>query len=164
MTYSTAAATRPATTCTTTYGSTSRAGMRRAAHNPTVTAGLKCPPEIDPNAYAPVSTVSPNASATPAKPIPSFGYPAARTALPHPPSTSQNVPKTRRRDGVRARARSYRHSSTWRDRCRGSAAASKPPPVWIEHKVVEQALHFGGARYLVAVTIATRLAFDALSM
>src|SRR5688572_11666140 len=49
-----------------------------------------------PSAYAPVRTVSPKASDTPTRPIPS-GLPsppkfAARTALPQPPSTSQNVP------------------------------------------------------------------------
>src|SRR4051794_19630183 len=43
-------------------------------------------------ANAIVSTVNPNARATPAKPIPRFGNAAARTALPHPPKTSQNVP------------------------------------------------------------------------
>src|SRR4051812_32105761 len=69
------------------------AGKRPPAHSPTVTAGLKCPPEIGPSAYAPVSTVNPNASDTPANPIPSCGNAAARTALPHPPSTSQNVPR-----------------------------------------------------------------------
>jgi hypothetical protein len=44
-----------------------------------------------------VRTVRPNASATPTNPIPrfpipAFGNAAARTALPHPPNTSQNVP------------------------------------------------------------------------
>jgi hypothetical protein len=39
------------------------------------------------------NTVSPKARATPAKAIPSFGKPAASTALPHPPKTSQKVPK-----------------------------------------------------------------------
>src|SRR5262245_36981451 len=43
-------------------------------------------------AYAMVSTVSPNANATPRNPIPRVGNPAASTALPHPPSTSHNVP------------------------------------------------------------------------
>src|SRR6185369_13587840 len=43
-------------------------------------------------ARAMVSTVSPNASDTPSKPIPTFGNAAANTALPHPPRTSQNVP------------------------------------------------------------------------
>ena len=37
-------------------------------------------------------SVRPKASATPAKPMPSSGKPAARTALPQPPKTSQNVP------------------------------------------------------------------------
>jgi hypothetical protein len=40
-----------------------------------------------------VSKVSPNAKATPANPIPRFGNAAAKTALPQPPNTSQNVPK-----------------------------------------------------------------------
>src|SRR5258705_11014658 len=49
-----------------------------------------------PNAYTPVSTVRPNASATPRKPIPSdvpsdMNF-AANTALPQPPNTNQNVP------------------------------------------------------------------------
>ena len=43
-------------------------------------------------AKAIVSTVKPNARDTPSKPIPTFGNAAARTALPHPPNTSQNVP------------------------------------------------------------------------
>src|SRR5215471_1787834 len=40
-----------------------------------------------------VRTVSPNARATPSNPIPTCGKAAARTALPHPPNTSQNVPR-----------------------------------------------------------------------
>ncbi|MNG15976.1 hypothetical protein D3C84_998460 [compost metagenome] len=44
-----------------------------------------------PMAKAMVSTVRPNAMATPSTPIPS-GEDAARTALPQPPNTSQNVP------------------------------------------------------------------------
>src|SRR5580765_4754876 len=72
---------------------TSRPGNRPPAHRPSVTAGLKWPPEIGPNAYAPVTTVRPKASETPRKPIPSPGKAAASTALPHPPRTSQNVPR-----------------------------------------------------------------------
>src|SRR6185503_16118301 len=53
----------------------------------------KCPPDIGPNAYAPVSTVRPNASDTPARPMPTLGNVAARMALPHPPNTSQKVPR-----------------------------------------------------------------------
>ena len=44
-------------------------------------------------AKAMVRTVSPKARETPTKPIPSEGKAAARTALPHPPKTSQKVPK-----------------------------------------------------------------------
>ena len=44
-------------------------------------------------AYAMVSTVRPKASDTPSRPIPTLGNAAARTALPQPPKTSQNVPK-----------------------------------------------------------------------
>ena len=44
-------------------------------------------------AKAIVNTVNPKASATPAKPMPSPGNAAARTALPQPPKTSQKVPK-----------------------------------------------------------------------
>src|SRR5215472_3304824 len=40
-----------------------------------------------------VSNVRPKASATPAKPMPKLGKAPAKTALPHPPNTSQNVPK-----------------------------------------------------------------------
>ena len=40
-----------------------------------------------------VSTVSPKASATPAKPMPSCGNAAASTALPQPPKVSQKVPR-----------------------------------------------------------------------
>src|SRR5690606_15902337 len=39
-----------------------------------------------------VTTVRPKASATPSSPIPTSGKAAARTALPQPPKTSQNVP------------------------------------------------------------------------
>src|SRR5581483_7247155 len=39
-----------------------------------------------------VRTVNPKAKATPNSPMPTFGNAAARTALPHPPKTSQNVP------------------------------------------------------------------------
>src|ERR1039457_5568966 len=45
-----------------------------------------------PMANAIVRTVKPNARATPRYPIPTFGMPAARTALPQPPKTSQKVP------------------------------------------------------------------------
>src|SRR5271168_129618 len=40
-----------------------------------------------------VRTVRPKARATPRKPMPRAGNAAARTAAPHPPKTSQNVPK-----------------------------------------------------------------------
>src|SRR5580692_7997922 len=46
-----------------------------------------------PMAKAMVRTVSPKANATPAKPMLTAGNPAASTAAPHPPKTSQNVPK-----------------------------------------------------------------------
>src|SRR5580700_8596989 len=39
-----------------------------------------------------VKTVSPKAHATPKKPMPVLGKPAASTAAPQPPKTSQNVP------------------------------------------------------------------------
>jgi hypothetical protein len=44
-------------------------------------------------AYAIVTTVNPKANATPSRPIPTLGNAAARTALPQPPRTNQNVPK-----------------------------------------------------------------------
>src|SRR5262245_36652986 len=49
-------------------------------------------PEMCPIANAIVSNVRPKASATPSQPMPTLGYPVASTALPQPPSTSQNVP------------------------------------------------------------------------
>src|SRR3954466_1441780 len=88
----TAAAIAPAT-CATTYAGIARAGNRPPAQSPTVTAGLKCPPEIGPSAYAAVSTDRPNASETPTKPMPKAGKAPATTALPQPASTSQNVPR-----------------------------------------------------------------------
>ncbi len=62
------------------------------AHNPIETAGLKCPPEMCPKAYAPVNTVRPKAKETPTSPIPTPGTPAAKTAAPQPPRTSHAVP------------------------------------------------------------------------
>jgi hypothetical protein len=44
-------------------------------------------------AYAIVSTVRPNAAATPNNPIPTAGNDAASMALPQPPRTNQNVAK-----------------------------------------------------------------------
>src|SRR6478735_3821005 len=46
-----------------------------------------------PMAKAMVSTVRPNASDTPRRPIPTSGNAAASTALPQPPRTSQKVPR-----------------------------------------------------------------------
>ena len=57
------------------YGRNSLAGNRFPAHRPNDTAGLRWPPEICPMAYAIVRTVNPNASETPAKPIPRAGKP-----------------------------------------------------------------------------------------
>src|SRR5580692_1040525 len=61
--------------------------------NPRVTAGFRWQPETWPMAKAMVRTVRPKARATPANPMPKEGKPAASTAAPHPPKTSQNVPK-----------------------------------------------------------------------
>src|SRR6478672_7865566 len=41
-----------------------------------------------------VRTVRPKASDTPSRPMPTSGKAAASTALPQPPSTSQNVPSS----------------------------------------------------------------------
>src|SRR5688572_27677651 len=92
MRYSTPAPTIPPTTCAAMYGTSRVVGKRPPVHKPNDTAGLKCPPEIGPSAYAPVTTVSPKASDTPSNPMPTSGNAAASTALPHPPRTSQNVP------------------------------------------------------------------------
>jgi hypothetical protein len=43
-------------------------------------------------AKAIVNTVRPKAKETPSNPMPTSGKAAARTALPHPPRTNQNVP------------------------------------------------------------------------
>src|SRR5215831_12708629 len=69
------------------------AGMRPAAKQPKVTAGLKCPPETCPTAKAIVRTERPKANETPRRPIPTWGKAAASTALPHPPKTSHSVPR-----------------------------------------------------------------------
>src|SRR5208282_553391 len=60
---------------------------------PKLIAGFKWQPEMCPMANAMVSTVKPKARATPTNPMPSVGKPAASTAAPHPPKTSQKVPK-----------------------------------------------------------------------
>ena len=78
------------------YGPVSRHASRPAAAAPSVTAGLKCPPEIGPKAYTPTSTASPTASAT-ARYTPdcapgSVKVLEANTAVPMAPATSRNVP------------------------------------------------------------------------
>src|SRR5579862_4399032 len=78
--------------CAITYAGNSETGKRLPTTKPTETAGLRWQPEIWPMAKAMVSTVSPKARATPAKPIPRPGKAAASTALPQPPKTSQDVP------------------------------------------------------------------------
>ena len=50
MTNRTPAPRMAATTCVTTYAATSRHANRPAEASPTVTAGLKCPPEMCPTA------------------------------------------------------------------------------------------------------------------
>src|SRR5262249_53128814 len=75
------------------YGASELAGKRRPTHRPTETAGLRWQPEMCPMANAIVNTVRPKANATPSNPMPTLGNAAASTALPHPPRTSQNVPK-----------------------------------------------------------------------
>src|SRR5579862_8702871 len=67
-------------------------GKRLAVTSPMDTAGLRWQPETWPMAKAMVRTVSPKAKATPTYPMPRW-TPAARTALPQPPKTSQKVPK-----------------------------------------------------------------------
>src|SRR6266536_2781511 len=74
-----------------TYASTSDHGNRLATARPIVTAGLKCPPETAPTAYAMTSTATPNATATPSRSTPLL--PASSTAVPHPANTSTNVPR-----------------------------------------------------------------------
>src|ERR1700682_2902613 len=61
--------------------------------SPKLMAGFKWQPEMCPMAKAMVRTVRPKARATPANPMPRPGKPAASTAAPHPPKTSQKVPK-----------------------------------------------------------------------
>src|SRR5450631_1505462 len=92
-------ATRPATTWVAIYAGASLHSNRLATARPMVTAGLKWAPETWPTAYAIVITVSPKASATPRKPMPTEIWSgllmnlAAITALPQPPNTSQKVPR-----------------------------------------------------------------------
>src|SRR5581483_653145 len=69
---------------------TSAAGSRPAANNPQVTAGLKCPPEIGPTAYAIASTIAPMANATVISPADG----AENSAAPQTELTSANVPMT----------------------------------------------------------------------
>src|SRR5574344_1953465 len=92
----TPAAMMPPMTWATMYAGASLAGKRPPATRPRVTAGFRWQPEMWPMAKAMVSTVRPNASATPTEPmpIPEPMPPAlqARTAAPQPPRTSQNVP------------------------------------------------------------------------
>jgi len=73
------------------YAGNSLAGNLPPTTSPTDTAGFRWQPLMCPMANAMVSTVSPNARATPSTPIPT-GDDAASTALPQPPNTSQNVP------------------------------------------------------------------------
>src|SRR5262249_44966250 len=61
---------------------------RPAAARPQVTAGLKCPPEIDPTAYAIASTAVPMANATVINPADG----TENNAAPHTEVTSINVP------------------------------------------------------------------------
>ena len=74
------------------YFGISAMGNRPLAARPAVTAGFRWQPEMWPIAVAIESTVRPKASDTPRKPMPRSGYAAAKTALPQPPRTSQNVP------------------------------------------------------------------------
>src|SRR5579863_3549080 len=71
----------------------SEAGKRLPKTKPKLMAGFKWQPDMCPMAKAIVSTVRPKARATPAYPMPMPGGPAASTAEPHPPNTSQKVPK-----------------------------------------------------------------------
>src|SRR5690625_2132665 len=99
MRNNTVEAAAPPTTWAIRYAGTSAQGMRPALATPTVTAGLKCPPEMGPHAYTPTNTVNPKASATPRNPTPRevpLGLVpklAANRAVPTPPNTSRNVPK-----------------------------------------------------------------------
>src|SRR5258708_10883127 len=68
-------------------------GKGWATASPRLAAGFKWQPEMCPIAKAMVSTVRPKARATPEYPMPTLGTPAAITAAPHPPNTSQKVPK-----------------------------------------------------------------------
>ena len=65
-----------------------------------------------------VSTVNPKAKLTPSKPMPTAGNAAARTALPHPPKTSQKVPMN---SAVSLRDRGI---------MRGPLARSRPALAW----------------------------------
>jgi len=72
---------------------------RKATANPETDGDcrFKWQPEMCPMAKAIVSTVNPKASETPQQTNAHVGKCRASTALPQPPRTSQNVPKTPRR-------------------------------------------------------------------
>src|SRR4051794_9350982 len=76
-----------------------------------------------PMAYAMVSTVSPKANATPRKPMPVLGNVALSTAAPHPPKTSQAVPRSSAASR-RVRARDIRPSVYATNRVEGGEATA----------------------------------------
>src|SRR5262245_44237785 len=75
-----------------------------------------------------VRTLRPNANETPSKPIPSSGKLAARTALPQPPSTSQNVPTI-------SATYFFMQPSSWTRPGDGVAKDQKPGPLHLERDV-----------------------------
>lgn len=108
------------------YAGSSAAGKRLPAASPIETAGLRWQPEMWPIASAMVGTVSPNANATPANPMPELGNAAARTALPQPPKTSQKVP----RHSARERLPSVADVSSSTAGSRIRHFRSGPPGLW----------------------------------
>src|SRR5687768_13154947 len=61
-----------------------------------------------------VTTVRPNASETPTRPMPTSGNFAASTALPQPPNTSQNVPNNSATERLRMGMRLSPCNCSWR--------------------------------------------------
>src|SRR5215470_8361849 len=83
-----------------------------------------------------VRTVSPKASATPANPIPRPGKAAENTAAPHPPKTSQNVPKNsaaaRLLNGIANLRKLTSESTSGPNRENQSVAHVDQPKKWVK--------------------------------
>ena len=83
----------PPTSCATQYGTTSRGENLPAIASPALTAGLKCPPEMCPNAVIASARPNPNPAATPIGVIASTPM-STTTAIPlKPRKKKRKVPR-----------------------------------------------------------------------